>query len=334
VSLTELEAEAPTPGSEPEQSAKVRGRSPWQLVWARLRTDKVAIVAIAVILLFVLAALLAPLIASWVGWGPEALDRVHGTTSDGLPVAPNGRHPFGTDNLGRDILVRVIYGSRVSLLVGILATLIATTAGVIIGTIAGYFGGATDTVLSRFMDVTLAFPYLLFAIALAAAFGASISLTIAIIAFFSFAQIGRIVRGQILSIKEREFVEAARSLGAGNLRIMFVDMLPNLVAPITVLASLTIPTAIIFESTLSFLGAGTDPRTASWGNMLSNATDYYQVAWWTLAFPAAALLVATLAFNLLGDAVRDAIDPRSERIFAAQKARRRSRSRRAEVEAK
>jgi peptide/nickel transport system permease protein len=172
------------------------------------------------------------------------------------------------------------------------------------------------------MDVTLSFPYLLFALALAAAFGASTPLTIFVITFFSFASIGRIVRGQVLQIKEREFIEAAKSLGAGSVRTMFVDVIPNLVAPVTVLGSMTIPTAIIFESTLSFLGAGSDPRTPTWGNMLSDATQSYTVAWWTLFIPAALLLITTLAFNILGDAVRDALDPRSERLFAAQKANR------------
>jgi peptide/nickel transport system permease protein len=177
------------------------------------------------------------------------------------------------------------------------------------------------------MDVTLSFPYLLFAIALAAAFGASTPLTIFVITFFSFASIGRIVRGQVLQIKEREFIEAARSLGASSVRTMFIDVIPNLIAPVTVLGSMTIPTAIIFESTLSFLGAGIDPRTPSWGNMLSDATETYTVAWWTLFIPALFLLVTTLAFNILGDAVRDALDPRSERLFAAQKANRKKKKR-------
>src|SRR5262249_7880624 len=157
---------------------------------------------------------------------------------------------------------------------------LAVFFGVLIGTVAGFYGGAVDTVLARALDVTLSFPYLLFAIALAAAFGASTPLTIFVIAFFSFASIGRIVPGQVLQIKEREFIEAARSLGASNMRIMVIDVFPNLIAPVTVLASMTIPTAIVFESTLSFLGAGTDPRTPSWGNMLSNATETYTVAWW------------------------------------------------------
>lgn len=323
MSLTDLEAEASIPpAAEIPGGRKIEGRSPWQLAWARLRTDKAAMISLTVIILLIIMALVAPLISKWVGFAPDFGDRKLGVTEDGLPVSPNGHHIFGTDRLGRDILVRAVYGARISLLVSIVSTALAVIFGVVIGATAGYYGGAIDTILARIMDVVLSFPYLLFAIALAAAFGASTALTIFVITFFSFSSIGRIVRGQVLQIKEREFIEAARSLGARNIRIMFIDVIPNLVAPVTVLASLTIPTAIIFESTLSFLGAGIDPRTPSWGNMLSDATETYTVAWWTLFIPAAALLITTLSFNILGDAVRDALDPRSERLFAAQKANR------------
>jgi peptide/nickel transport system permease protein len=328
MSLTDLEAEASVPpASEEPDGRKIEGRSPWQLAWARLRQDKAAMISLTVIILLIVMALLAPLFAKWVGYQPDFGDRKLGVTDDGLPVGPNSHHPLGTDRLGRDILVRAVYGARISLLVGLVSTLLAVICGVIIGAAAGYYGGAIDTILARFMDVTLSFPYLLFAIALAAAFGASTPLTIFVITFFSFASIGRIVRGQVLQIKEREFIEAARSLGAGSVRTMFIDVIPNLIAPVTVLGSMTIPTAIIFESTLSFLGAGIDPRTPSWGNMLSDATETYTVAWWTLFIPALFLLVTTLAFNILGDAVRDALDPRSERLFAAQKANRKKKKR-------
>ncbi|MFB9830600.1 ABC transporter permease [Actinoallomurus acaciae] len=323
MSLTDLEAEASVPpASEVPGGRKIEGRSPWQLAWARLRKDKAAMISLAVIILFIVMALMAPLIAKWVGYEPEFGDRKLGQTADGLPVGPNGHHVLGTDRFGRDILVRSVYGARVSLLVGLVSTALAVIIGLVVGVSAGFYGGAIDTVLARFMDVTLSFPYLLFALALAAAFGASVPLTIFVITFFQFASIGRIVRGQVLQIKEREFIEAAKSLGASRVRTMFVDIIPNLVAPVTVLASMTIPTAIIFESTLSFLGAGTDPRTPTWGNMLSDATETYTVAWWTLFVPALFLLVTTLAFNILGDAVRDALDPRAERLFAAQKANR------------
>jgi peptide/nickel transport system permease protein len=323
MSLTDLEAEASVPpASEVPGGRKIEGRSPWQLAWGRLRRDKAAMISLTVIILLIVMALVAPLIAKWVGYAPDFGDRKLGVTEDGLPVGPSSHHIFGTDRLGRDILVRGVYGARVSLVVGLVSTAVAVLFGVVIGTAAGFYGGAVDTVLARFMDVTLSFPYLLFAIALAAAYGASTPLTIFVISFFSFASIGRIVRGQVLQIKEREFIEAAKSLGASNFRIMAIDVFPNLIAPVTVLASMTIPTAIVFESTLSFLGAGTDPRTPSWGNMLADATESYTVAWWTLFIPAGMLLITTLAFNILGDAVRDALDPRSERLFAAQRSNR------------
>jgi peptide/nickel transport system permease protein len=298
----------------------IQGRSPWQLAWARLRRDRVGIASAIVIVLLALVAVGAPLIAHVVGHGPETQYPDTGLTPDGLPMGP-GTNGFilGTDNLGRDVLVRVVYGTRISLLVGVVATLLATVAGVVVGLVAGYFSGAVDTVIARFMDAVLSFPYVLFAIALVSVFGASLPISVLVIAFFSWAAIGRIVRGQTLSIREREYIEAARSLGAGDLRIMFVDILPNLVAPVIVLASLLIPTAIVFEATLSFLGLGVIPPTATWGNMLSDSQDYYQVAWWFALFPGLALLTTTLAFNLLGDSVRDALDPRTERLFAAKR---------------
>jgi peptide/nickel transport system permease protein len=189
--------------------------------------------------------------------------------------------------------------------------------GVIIGLAAGYFSGAVDTVLSRFMDVVLSLPYLIFAIALVSLLGPSLLVSVAVIAFFSWASVGRIVRGQVLSIKEKEFVEAARSVGAGHLRIMFVDILPNVLAPTIVYATMLIPLSIVFESTLSFLGIGVLPPTATWGNMLAESIAYYRVAWWFVAFPGLALLITTMAFNLLGDCVRDAFDPRGNRLFVA-----------------
>lgn len=322
-SVSEFEPEVASATSE-VPVGDVPGRSPWQLAWARLRKDAVAMVSLAFIVVLILVALAAPLLDKWIGYPPDLGDRVHGTTADGLPTGPNFIHLLGTDRLGRDILVRTIYGARISLLVGLSATAIATVVGVVVGMVAGFYSGAVDTFLARVMDVTLSFPYLLFAVALAGVFGASTPLTIFVIAFFSWAAIGRIVRGQVLAVREREFVEAARSLGAGAWRTMFVDVLPNLVAPVTVLASLTIPAAVIFEATLSYLGAGSDPRVPSWGNMLSDATEVYSVAPWTLFVPAAALLLTTLAFNIVGDAIRDAIDPRAERVFAGQRKKKRT----------
>jgi peptide/nickel transport system permease protein len=314
--------EVAVPGSPLEETAAggIEGRSPLRLVIARLRTDRVALASVAVILLIVALAIAAPLIAALTGHSATITNVDTGTDANGQPLPPGSAgYLLGTDNLGRDILVRIAYGARISLLVGVLATAIAAVVGVVIGLVAGYFGGWVDSILARLMDVVLSFPYVLFAIVLVSVFGPSLPLTILVIAFFSFAAIGRIVRGQALSQREREYVEAAHSLGAGNLRIMFVDILPNLVAPVIVLATLLIPAAIIFEATLSFLGLGVVPPTPSWGNMLSDAEGVGFQSWWFYIFPMLFLLATTLAFNLLGDAVRDALDPRTERIFAGRR---------------
>jgi peptide/nickel transport system permease protein len=295
-----------------EVARPVEGRSPWRLAWDRLRRDRVAVGCGVFILLLVAVALLAKPISMLVGYGPTQQDRTGGITPDGLPTPPSVHHLLGTDNLGRDILVRIVYGSQISLAVGVGAAVAAVVIGVVVGLCAGYLGPAVDTVLARFMDVVLSFPFLLFAIALVTVAGPSMLIEIAVIAFFSWAAVGRIVRGQTLAIREKEYVEAARSLGAGNLRIMFVDVLPNLVAPVIVYTTLLIPVSIVFEATLSYLGVGIIPPTPSWGNMISDSQSFYQVAWWFLVFPGLALVLTTLAFNLLGDSVRDALDPRTE----------------------
>ena len=322
MSLTELEFQVQAIGTSPTDA--ILGRSQWQLTWRRLRHDKMAVASMIVIVVIALLALLAPVIASLLGHGVYQVFPNTGLSSTGGPVPP-GKAGFyaGTDELGRDLLVRVLYGARVSLFVGLSTTAIATVAGVSVGLISGFFGGWVDAVLARFIDTTLAFPYIVLALSLAVRFRPSLTIVIAVISFFSWAGISRIVRGQTLALKEKEYIEAARSLGASPWRIMFLDILPNLMAPVLVLATLSIPGAIVFESTLSYLGLGIQAPTASWGNILAGAQSYYQIAWWYLVIPAAALLITTLAFNLLGDGVRDALDPRTERIFAAGKKRRR-----------
>ena len=188
--------------------------------------------------------------------------------------------------------------------------------GSVVGLIDGYFGGTTDTLLARLMDWLLAIPFLLFAISLVTIIGAGLAVVIIVIGLFGWASVGRIVRGQVLSLKEREFVEAARALGAGPWRIMFVDILPNVLAPIIVYSTLLIPLSIVTEASLSFLGVGIPPPTADWGQMISDAQTVYQYgAWWYLVFPSVALLITTLAFNIFGDGVRDAFDPRGDQLF-------------------
>jgi ABC-type dipeptide/oligopeptide/nickel transport system permease subunit len=187
--------------------------------------------------------------------------------------------------------------------------------GVVVGLVSGFVGGVVDTVLARLVDIVLSMPFLLVAIALVSITGPSLTVTIVVIGSFSWAAVARIVRGQVISLREREFVEAARSLGAGDLRIMFVDVLPNVLAPVIVYTSLLVPIVILTEASLSFLGLGLAPPTADWGGMIDEATNYYTTSWWFVFFPGLALLVTTLAFNLFGDGVRDAFDPRSDRLI-------------------
>jgi ABC-type dipeptide/oligopeptide/nickel transport system permease subunit len=274
--------------------------------------------SLVVIVLIVLMAVFAPLFALWTGHPVNTQYRETGLTPEGLPKAPSGQFLLGTDDLGRDILVRIAYGARVSLLVGVVATALTVAIGVVVGLAAGFLGGLVDTVLARLVDVVLSVPFLLVAIALVSITGASLTVTVLVIGFFSWASVARIVRGQVLSLREREFVEAARSLGSSDRRIMFVDILPNVLAPVIVYASLLVPVVIVVEATLSFLGLGLPPPTADWGGMISAAQNYYTTAWWFVVFPGAALLVTTLAFNLFGDGVRDAFDPRSDRMLAAK----------------
>jgi len=309
-------ATAPAAGARPEGASGIQGRGPWRLAWERLRRDRVAMISLGVIVVIALVAVCAPLIALAVGHGVDTQYRDVGLSPAGLPEPPTSRFWFGTDDFGRDVLVRVAYGARISLLVGVLSTLLAVAVGVAVGMAAGFLRGVVDTLLARLVDVVLSLPFLLAAIALVSLTGPSLMVEVLVIAFFSWAAVARIVRGQVLSIREREYVEAARSLGAGDLRIMFVDVLPNVLAPVIVYTTLLIPTAIVAEATLSFLGLGVPPPTATWGAMLDDATGYYRVAWWFLVFPGLALLITTLAFNLFGDGVRDAFDPRTERLFA------------------
>jgi peptide/nickel transport system permease protein len=247
------------------------------------------------------------------------------TDSFGIPKGPNKDFLFGADSSGRDVLVRVAYGARTSLLVAIVATGIAVVIGVVFGTIAGYFGGKTDTFISRTIDIILSVPVLLFALGIVAACSADeqgclnglikpgLTLVIFVIAIFTWPYVARIVRGNTLSLREKEFIEAARSLGAGNARIMFREVLPNLIAPIIVYSTLLIPSNILFEASLSFLGVGVPQSTPSWGRMLSDASTVFQYAWWLMFFPGLFLIATTLAFNLVGDGLRDALDPRSNR---------------------
>jgi ABC-type dipeptide/oligopeptide/nickel transport system permease subunit len=303
------------------EEAAIAARSPMQLFWRRLKRDKVALISGIFVLLLVFAAVFAPLIVHLVGTTGPTKQNPGALDSFGTPTGPSSSHPFGVDTLGRDVFARVLYGARVSLQIAIIATGISVFIGVVTGTIAGYFRGWTDTGLSRLVDVLLAFPILLFGIGLASACSLGdgclggliqpgLSVVIFVIAFVNWTYIYRIIRGQVLSLREKEFVDAARSLGAPNRRILFREILPNLVAPIIVYSTLIIPQNILFEAALSFLGVGVQPPDASWGKMLADATEIFDTAWWFMFFPGAALLLTVLAFNLLGDGLYDALNPR------------------------
>ncbi|WP_460852752.1 ABC transporter permease [Nocardioides montaniterrae] len=307
----------PTAAPSVEKRAIV-ARGPWALAWRRLRRDRVAMVSGVVLILLCLMAILAPLISSMVGQDPNYEDIMNGLNGQSLPIGPGqGGHLLGTDQGGRDLLIRIVYGARVSLGIGLLSTALAVIIGVGIGLVAGYLGGVVDIVLARFMDVVLSMPFLLVGLGMVAIFGQKVAITVFVIAFFSWASMARIVRGQVLSLREREFVEAARSLGAGNIRIMLVDVLPNLLMPVIIYASLTIPIAVVSEATLAFLGLGVPAPTADWGDTLNAAANgnLYEHAWWMVVFPGIALIITTLAFNLLGDGIRDAFDPNADRLL-------------------
>ena len=326
---TELrEAPAPVGGSaeltEIDPTA-IAARSPWQLFSRRFREDKLALASVVFIILLVLVAIFAPLVIKIFGApGPNVRD-TSALDIFGTPTGPSSQHIFGVDQLGRDVFSRTVYGARVSLIVAVTATGIATVIGIVTGLLAGYYKGWTDTIVSRSVDVLLAIPYLLLASGLAAActlggtgclgglIKPGLGVVIFVIAFTSWTYMTRIIRGQVLSMREKEFVEAARSVGASDGRIIFREVLPNLVAPIVVYASILIPQVILYEAALSFLGVGVQPPTASWGQMLSDATPTFSTAWWYMVFPGLALLFTVLAFNLIGDAMQDALNPRADK---------------------
>jgi len=305
----------------------VQGRSLWSIAWRRLRHDHVAMVGGVIVVLFVLVGALAPLITKIYGQDYHTLHQTDGLLNPGteMPLGSlsgaTGTHWLGiTPVLGQDIFSSLVYGARTSLLIGLTATALSVILGITFGTLAGYYRGWADAIISRFMDVLLSFPVLLFSISLITVVAiingsnwVRASIIIFVLGFFGFPYIGRIVRGQVLSLREKEFVDASRSLGASNARIMMRELTPNLVGPILVYTTLTIPNNILGEAGLAYLGIGIQPPTPSWGQMLSDAGSYFQIDPWYLIFPGLALFITVLAFNLFGDGLRDALDPRSTR---------------------
>jgi peptide/nickel transport system permease protein len=315
-----------TPLGDPE----VEGKTPWQLFYARFKQDRLAIAGGVVIVFLILVAIFGgPLAERISGHDPnEIFDdafQFFGELQIPGPAGPSGDFFMGADTAGRDLFVRIMYGARTSLQVAIIATGLAVAIGVTLGITAGFFGGKIDTLISRVIDIILSLPYLIIALGMAAVCSISkegclgglvqpgLSLVVFIIVFFTWPYIARVVRGNTLSIREKEFIEASRSLGASNSRIMFREVLPNLIAPIIVYATLIIPSNIIFEAALSYLGMGLPQNVPSWGRMLSDAQEVFETAWWMMLFPGLFLFATTLAFNLLGDGLRDALDPRTGR---------------------
>jgi peptide/nickel transport system permease protein/oligopeptide transport system permease protein len=323
----EVSTEAASPESvlEGVGSQAIEGRSLGQIAWMRLRRDKVAMAGGVVVILLILVAIIGPFFVQ----NPNIY---HANLINSTFSRPNGpfggistAHPLGVEpQTGRDMLARVVIGARYSLLIGFLATALAVVLGVLMGVIAGYFGGWVDAVIARSMDIFLAFPLLVFAIALVgvipgSAFGLSgntlrVFLLVFIIGFFAWPYMGRIIRGQTLSLRVREFVDAARSIGGRGPYILFRELLPNLIGPIVVYATLLIPTNILFEAALDYLGVGLIPPAPSWGRMLSDAVSqgFFSVDPMYMIIPGLAIFITIMAFNLFGDGLRDALDPRSK----------------------
>ncbi len=321
---TERQATSGGDENAPVEDHAVVGRSPWQIFWSRFKSDRIAIAGVVFIALLVLVAIFAPWLSKHLAHHGPNQQFVFTMLDDySLPKGPSTKFWFGANGAAQDLFVRVLYGARTSLIVAVFATGLELVVGVVLGIIAGFYRGKVDTVISRVMDIVLSLPVLLLALGLVSACGISdngclggiikpgLLLVSYVIGLFSWPYIARIVRGQVLSLREREFIEAARAMGSSNMRIMFREVLPNLVAPLIVYSTLVIPTNILFEASLSFLGIGVPATTPSWGREISDASQIFDAAWWTMFFPGIFLLLTTLAFNLVGDGLRDAFDPRA-----------------------
>ena len=283
-------------------------------LWKSMRQFPMVYLGALIVLLLFITALFAPYIAH--AFSPGSLKGPDwqwnsGLNADGTPHAPSAKFIWGADELGRDVFTRVLYGSRVSLEVGIFASFISLVIGTTLGLTAGYFGGFVDTVIMRFTDTVLAFPFILFAMALVAILGPSVVNVFIAIGVLGWGVMARVVRGQVLSVKEFEYVQAERALGASAGRILFRVILPNVLGPVMVLTTLSVGFNILAEAALSFLGIGVRPPTPSWGSMISEGLQTMNFAPWMLWAPGLALLVAVLGFNLLGDGLRDILDPHS-----------------------
>jgi peptide/nickel transport system permease protein len=272
-----------------------------RMFWKRFRSKGISVAGAVIVLVLFLIAALAPLVSPY---NPDDIDRWH------VLEAPEADHLFGTDDLGRDVLSRMIWGSRISLSVGFVAVGISSVIGMILGALSGYYGGWSDRIIMRFIDIMLSIPTFFLILAVIAFIGPSIWNIMAIIGLTSWMGVARLVRAEFLSLKEREFVLAAKASGAGDLRIIFRHIMINSMAPVLVSAVLGVAGAVLTESALSFLGIGVQPPTPSWGNILTLGKDNMEIAWWLSVFPGLAILITVLGYNLLGEGIRDSIDPR------------------------
>ena len=277
--------------------------SPKDIVWMKLKKNKLALASIVILTLFIILSVLAPVIA------PYEIDEID---LDNIEAAPSTEHILGTDDLGRDVLSRIMHGGRVSLTVGIVASIMQITIGVSLGAIAGYFGGIVDSVIMRIVDIIMCFPFFIIAIAMAAVLGPSMSNIIIIVGILYWTRVARIVRAEVLSLKEREYVESAKAFGLNSWEIIISHILPNVMAPVLVYATLAIANGILTEASLSFLGMGVKPTIPSWGNMLSAAQSMrvLKSKWWMWMPPGTMVLLTVLSINFLGDGLRDALDPK------------------------
>lgn len=274
---------------------------PRRLFWKRFSRNKLALAGSIIVAFLFFVAILAPLVSPY---DPNDIDRKH------ILEPPGIQHPLGTDDLGRDVLSRMIWGSQISLSVGFVAVGISVVMGMIFGSLSGYYGGWMDRIIMRFIDIMLSVPTFFLILAVIAFIGSSIWNIMIIIGITSWMGVARLVRAEFLSLKEREYVLAARAVGASNMRIIFRHIMVNSLAPVLVSAVLGIAGAVLVESSLSFLGIGVQPPTPSWGNILTLGKDNMETAWWLSVFPGLAILITVLGYNLLGEGVRDALDPR------------------------
>ncbi|RNA70489.1 ABC transporter permease [Alteribacter keqinensis] len=291
----------PMQGPEKPQLSRVESISPWREAYWQLRKNKLAIVGLCIVFFFIFMAIFAPLLTSHSISGMNAADRLQG---------PSAAHWFGTDYSGRDIFARIVFGARISLLVGFFAVTGAMIFGSLLGIIAGFYGKWVDMIISRIFDIMLAFPSILLAIAIVSMLGPSLQNALIAIAIINIPIFGRLVRSKVISIRQEEYILAAKAQGMKSTRILFHHVLPNSTAPIIVQATLGFGTAILEAAALGFLGLGAQPPTPEWGRMLSDSRQYIQSAPWTVLFPGFSIMLVVLGFNMIGDGLRDALDPK------------------------